>query len=204
MVSDMRGICASLILGFSPRSSVSACGIGSGGRPGYLEEGCVACQLTWPDSSQGARFSARMLPIDKPGTPARWMVGATGVRTACSPGGRPGVEQRAFRTWGRIGAPTSRLPPSMPELGWHEAIVKVLEGAKEPLHYTQIAEEVAQQGLRVNLGATPASTVSACLSSSIKTDGESRRSRGSTGACTDCAARSRRPRRPGRPRSRPW
>lgn len=60
----------------------------------------------------------------------------------------------------------------MPELGWYEAIVKVLEGAKDPLHYTEIAEEVAKQSLRVNLGATPASTVAAYLSSSIKTDGD--------------------------------
>jgi hypothetical protein len=60
----------------------------------------------------------------------------------------------------------------MPELGWYEAIVKVLEGAKEPLHYTDIAEEVAKHALRENLGATPASTVSAYLSSSIKTNGD--------------------------------
>ncbi len=60
----------------------------------------------------------------------------------------------------------------MPELGWYEAIVKVLEGAKEPLHYTQIAEEVARQSLRENLGATPASTVAAQLSASIKHDGD--------------------------------
>lgn len=60
----------------------------------------------------------------------------------------------------------------MTELSWLDAIVKVLEGAKEPLHYTQIAEEVAQQGLRENLGATPASTVAAQLSISLKSDGD--------------------------------
>jgi len=59
----------------------------------------------------------------------------------------------------------------MAELSWHEAIIKVLEAAKDPLHYTQIAEEVAQQGLRENLGATPASTVSAQLSISLNSDG---------------------------------
>ncbi|MEQ1727522.1 MAG: hypothetical protein ABL982_04000 [Vicinamibacterales bacterium] len=36
----------------------------------------------------------------------------------------------------------------MPELGWYEGIVKVLGGAKEPLNYTEIAEEVAKQALR--------------------------------------------------------
>ncbi|QDU67312.1 HTH domain-containing protein [Engelhardtia mirabilis] len=60
----------------------------------------------------------------------------------------------------------------MTELSWHEAIVKVLEGATEPLHYNQIAQEVAQQGLRENLGATPASTVAAQLSISLKNDGD--------------------------------
>lgn len=60
----------------------------------------------------------------------------------------------------------------MAELGWFEAIVKVLKGAKEPLHYTQVAEEVAQQGLRSNLGATPASSVAAYLSTSIKDEGD--------------------------------
>jgi hypothetical protein len=60
----------------------------------------------------------------------------------------------------------------MAELSWHDAIVKVLGGAKEPLHYSKIAEEVAQQKLRVNLGATPASTVVAYLSGSIKEHGD--------------------------------
>lgn len=60
----------------------------------------------------------------------------------------------------------------MPDLSWRKAIIKVLEGTKEPLHYTQIAEEVAEQGLRKKLGATPAASVAAELSTSLKKEGE--------------------------------
>jgi hypothetical protein len=60
----------------------------------------------------------------------------------------------------------------MPDLSWRQAIIKVLEGAREPLHYSQIAEEVAKQGLRKKLGATPAASVNAELSTSLKSEGE--------------------------------
>ncbi len=59
----------------------------------------------------------------------------------------------------------------MPNLTWREAIIAVLEGAREPLHYTQIAEEVAEQGLRWGLGATPAASVAAHLSLSLNNEG---------------------------------
>jgi len=45
-------------------------------------------------------------------------------------------------------------------LGWREAIIEVLKAAAEPLHYTDIAEQIAEQGLRSDFGATPAASVS--------------------------------------------
>lgn len=60
----------------------------------------------------------------------------------------------------------------MAELSWHEAIVEVLEEAKEPLHYTRIAEEIALQELRHNLGATPATSVASVVSTSLNSDGD--------------------------------
>lgn len=59
----------------------------------------------------------------------------------------------------------------MPEnLGWKDAIVSVLEKAGGPLHYTEIAQQIAERGLRTDLGATPANTVSAQISISIQKD----------------------------------
>jgi len=56
----------------------------------------------------------------------------------------------------------------MVELGWKEAIEKVLNEEKKQLHYAEIAELVAQRGYRTSLGATPQSTVSALLVTDIK------------------------------------
>ena len=53
------------------------------------------------------------------------------------------------------------------DLGWHEAIQKVLSQANEPLHYKAIAEEIEKLGLRESLGATPANTVNAYINGSI-------------------------------------
>ena len=61
----------------------------------------------------------------------------------------------------------------MSNLNWKEAIVKVLEGSPEAMHYTDIAEAIAKQGLRTDLGATPAATVNAVISTSIQNDGNS-------------------------------
>ena len=47
----------------------------------------------------------------------------------------------------------------MPELGWREAITRVLQGRFDPMHYTAIAEAIAQQGLRTEFGATPLFTI---------------------------------------------
>lgn len=58
------------------------------------------------------------------------------------------------------------------ELIWPEAIRRVLEQESEPIHYAAIAEAIAEQGLRQNLGATPKDTVSSVLSTSINTEGQ--------------------------------
>lgn len=57
------------------------------------------------------------------------------------------------------------------ELTWREAIDKVLGAATSPLHYKEIADKIIAEGLRESLGATPAATVNAQISSSIKHDG---------------------------------
>ena len=56
---------------------------------------------------------------------------------------------------------------------WIEAIVKVLEDSNEPLHYTNIAEEIVRKDLRKKVGATPARTVNGILTDSIKSEGDS-------------------------------
>ena len=56
----------------------------------------------------------------------------------------------------------------MPDLKWKDAIEKVLEEEKKTLHYTEIAELIAERGYRRSLGATPQDTVSAVLSVDIK------------------------------------
>jgi hypothetical protein len=54
------------------------------------------------------------------------------------------------------------------ELSWHDAMELVLRKADGPLHYTEIAEQVVAQALKKVVGATPADTVAAILSTSIK------------------------------------
>src|SRR5262245_52960210 len=60
----------------------------------------------------------------------------------------------------------------MPELGWREAIVQVLKGHSEPMHYAAIAEAIADQGLRTEFGATPAASVNSIISVSIQNEAE--------------------------------
>jgi len=60
----------------------------------------------------------------------------------------------------------------MPELKWKEAIIKVLEKEKKTLHYTVIAELIAEKGYRKSLGATPQDTVSAIMTTDINTNKE--------------------------------
>ncbi|WP_139556097.1 HTH domain-containing protein [Methylotetracoccus oryzae] len=57
------------------------------------------------------------------------------------------------------------------ELTWKKAIDKVLSSSPTPLHYNEITERIISEGLRRNLGATPAATVNAQISASIKHDG---------------------------------
>jgi len=45
------------------------------------------------------------------------------------------------------------------ELTWRKAINKVLESSPTPLHYNGITEQIISDGLRTNVGATPAATV---------------------------------------------
>lgn len=61
----------------------------------------------------------------------------------------------------------------MSELTWKNAINRVLGSSSTPLHYNEITERIISEGLRKSLGATPAATVSAQISASIKHDGES-------------------------------
>ena len=57
------------------------------------------------------------------------------------------------------------------EKSWKEAIKKVLRESEAPLHYAEISEQILSRGYYETDGATPAATVSAQISSSIKHDG---------------------------------
>lgn len=58
------------------------------------------------------------------------------------------------------------------EKSWKEAIKKVLGESETPLHYAEISEQILSRGYYETDGATPAATVNAQISSSIKHDGE--------------------------------
>jgi predicted GIY-YIG superfamily endonuclease len=60
----------------------------------------------------------------------------------------------------------------MAELKWKEAVIRVLEEEKKALHYTIIAELIAEKGYRKSLGATPQDTVSAIMTTDINTNKE--------------------------------
>lgn len=58
------------------------------------------------------------------------------------------------------------------EMTWRAAIENVLSSAApQALQYTEITERIIQGGMRKNLGATPASTVSAFLTTALKNEG---------------------------------
>ncbi len=59
----------------------------------------------------------------------------------------------------------------MSDLSWRDAIIKVLEDSQEAMHYTEIAEAISERKLRTEVGATPASTVNAVISTSIQNEG---------------------------------
>ncbi|MEL6497055.1 MAG: HTH domain-containing protein [Planctomycetota bacterium] len=58
------------------------------------------------------------------------------------------------------------------EMTWKQAIDIVLADSSEPMHYKEIAEEIIARGLRRTMGATPAATVNAQISGSIKHEGD--------------------------------
>ena len=60
----------------------------------------------------------------------------------------------------------------MAELKWKDAIVKVFEDERKALHYTDIAELIAERDYRKSLGATPQDTVSATMTTDINTNKE--------------------------------
>jgi hypothetical protein len=55
----------------------------------------------------------------------------------------------------------------MENLKWDEAITKVLEESKKPLHYTEITDLIYEKHYRTGGGATPAATVNKILGSNI-------------------------------------
>lgn len=57
------------------------------------------------------------------------------------------------------------------ELTWRKAIEKVLSDAPAAVHYRDITDAIIAQSLRSSLGATPAATVSAHLTTAIKREG---------------------------------
>jgi hypothetical protein len=59
-------------------------------------------------------------------------------------------------------------------MDWKTAIQSVLQNAPDPMHYSDIANEIAERGLRDRdeLGATPASSVAAIIVSSLKSEGD--------------------------------
>jgi hypothetical protein len=57
------------------------------------------------------------------------------------------------------------------ELTWRQAIEKILAASPTPLHYNEITEKIIANDLRKSLGATPAATVNAQISVSIKKEG---------------------------------
>jgi hypothetical protein len=58
------------------------------------------------------------------------------------------------------------------ELGWKDGIIAVLNAARAPMHYVEIAEKIFDRGLRTEQTATPAATVAATIAQSFKNDGE--------------------------------
>lgn len=57
------------------------------------------------------------------------------------------------------------------EMTWRKAIEKVLSEAPGAVHYKDLTEKIISDGLRSSLGATPARTVSAHLTTAIKDEG---------------------------------
>ena len=57
------------------------------------------------------------------------------------------------------------------ELTWRKAIEKVLREAPAAIHYRDLTDAIIEQSIRTSLGATPAASVSAHLTTAIKREG---------------------------------
>lgn len=57
------------------------------------------------------------------------------------------------------------------ELPWRKAIEKVLSEAPSAFHYKDITDKIISDGLRKNLGATPAATVRSLLATGVTNEG---------------------------------
>lgn len=60
----------------------------------------------------------------------------------------------------------------MSDMPWKEAIRNVLSSSQDAMHYSDIAEQIVELGLRKSVGATPANTVNAFIATSINEEGE--------------------------------
>ena len=54
------------------------------------------------------------------------------------------------------------------ELSWKDAVLKVLKDEREPIHYGEIAKQIAEKQYRISLGATPQVSVSVALQNLLK------------------------------------
>jgi hypothetical protein len=64
------------------------------------------------------------------------------------------------------------MPKKLDELGWREAVIKVLQGNGSAMHYTDIAEAITAQKLRKTPSANPANCVSTAINNNIRDFGE--------------------------------
>jgi hypothetical protein len=57
------------------------------------------------------------------------------------------------------------------QLTWRKAIEKILGETPSAMHYKDLTDKIIETGLRTDLGATPASTVSSHLTTAIRNEG---------------------------------
>lgn len=60
----------------------------------------------------------------------------------------------------------------MVDMTWEAAIIEVLRNADEAMHYRDITDEILSSGLVTTVGATPARTVSARITTSLNKEGD--------------------------------
>ena len=53
-------------------------------------------------------------------------------------------------------------------LTWDDAVIRVLQDAGKPLHYTEVGDRIAEQGLTRSVGATPANSANVALNKLAK------------------------------------